>query len=202
MGSRSFKVAAMLMKRYGIVVEPESLSDAALDRLESRVKFPRIGGSCTIREWADTVLGSDEQVRFYLPQSPRRNTHLNTLKFLSFDGIDLYKHMLKEARVNSPALTGLTPEEDSLVEDDDPVNPDQVKDESLLITASANSGLNMLYALVEEEERWEPVIYDQIKKLLVVHKNEQEMDTLDAFASLLDTLNETIKAARGVLNLS
>lgn len=77
------KVAHDLVRKYGVLIDPASLSDQAISRLQSRKNYPRISDGYTLREWSDLVLGEGEHVDFYLPHSPRRNTHLGTVRCLS-----------------------------------------------------------------------------------------------------------------------
>lgn len=77
------KVTYDLLRKYGVLVDPDSLSDLAVARLHARKNYPRVTSGYTLREWSDIVLGEGEQVEFYLPHSPRRNTHLGTIRYLS-----------------------------------------------------------------------------------------------------------------------
>ncbi len=76
------KVAYDLLRKYGVLVDPYSLSDMAVARLHARKNYPKVTSGYTLREWSDMVLGEGEQVDFYLPHSPRRNTHLGTVRYL------------------------------------------------------------------------------------------------------------------------
>ena len=90
-----YKVALDLLQKYGVMVDPGSLSDAVVERLHPRVNYPRFSYGQTLREWSDAVLGEGEQVQFFLPQAPRRNTHLATVQFLSDDVRELTDALVK-----------------------------------------------------------------------------------------------------------
>lgn len=92
------KVTYDLLRKYGVLVDPESLSDLAIARLHARKNFPRITSGYTLREWSDIVLGEGEQADFYLPQSPRRNTHLGTVRHLSTGASTAVFELLKSVQ--------------------------------------------------------------------------------------------------------
>ena len=188
------KVAADLLRKYGVLVDPLSLSEQALARLARRINYPRVPPEATLRVWSDQVLGEGESVRFFLPQQPRRNTRLYTTQHLS-ESADLLVDELCDR-----ALAGLYASEPK-AERGSPadLSNEVVQEEIESITAGARRGLNILHALLEESVDWEPVIAERIQALLVAHQGDDEVDTLDAMTELLGHLNVTIRAARRVL---
>ncbi|MFJ3486805.1 hypothetical protein ACIPL1_25850 [Pseudomonas sp. NPDC090202] len=203
------KVAHDLLRKYGVMVDPESLSDAAINRLQSRTNYPRLSDDYTLREWSDLVLGEGEQVRFYLPQSPRRNTHLGTVQYLSSEAGSFIGELVKSVQSTNDedAETHVVFDEDDEEADQDdipltPREPAFVHDnEAEAITAGATRGINTLHALKEEaEERWSPAIQDCIAALLDSHKGEEEVDTLDVMVELVNRLDRLAREARKVLD--
>lgn len=51
------KVAADLLRKYGVLVDPNSLSEQAQARLATRINYPRVSPEATLRAWCDQVLG-------------------------------------------------------------------------------------------------------------------------------------------------
>lgn len=47
------KVAADLLRKYGVLVDPLSLSEQALARLARRINYPRVHPEATLRAWSD-----------------------------------------------------------------------------------------------------------------------------------------------------
>jgi len=164
------KVTHDLMRKYGVLVDPASLSDQAISRLQSRKNYPRISDGYTLREWSDLVLGEGEHVDFYLPHSPRRNTHLGTVRCLSL-GASLavseflgavqcvtVKHSGVETFEDEQALIGDVPvkeELDSVLREElDAYKKIDVSEESILSVLSKQA-----------KGRWSPLVQNCIRSL-------------------------------------
>ena len=191
-------IAATLHRKYGVLVEPSSLSDEVVQRLAKKINYPRITSWQTLKDWSDRVLGEGESVRFLLPQSPGRNTHFGTLRFLSEEARELVEH-IAERQVDQ--AIGQLEEAEEDVDFDDEIEAEVAvfapgAAEVEAITSSAQRGLNTLHALLEESDRWEPVIAARIEDLLKQHRGTEEVDTLSVMSALLDQLNKPIKAIR------
>lgn len=197
------QVAVDLLRKYGILVDPDSLSDRVLARLAGRVNYPRVNPhATTLRAWCDRVLGQGEHVSLFLPQEPGRNTHLSTIQYLTESAGLLVSEIREMESVGAyepePELeTEFEPSEGQ----DRAIHPNDqlIQKEIESITARANRGLNTLHALLEESEKWELVIKIQIQKILNKYQEAGEVDTLDAMTELITELNKTIAAARLVL---
>lgn len=194
------KVAADLLRKYGILVDPDSLSDRVLARLAKKINYPRMNPHDTLRAWSDRVLGEGERVSFFLPQEPGRNTHLSTIQYLTESADLLVGEICERALEGAPEReleTELKPSEerDRSTRASDPLIQKEIES----ITAGASRGLNTLHALLDESEKWELVTQIQIQKLLDKYQEADEVDTLDVMTELITELNKTIAAARLVL---
>lgn len=195
-----YKVAFDLLHKYGVMVDPGSLSDEVIERLYPRVNYPRFSYGQTLREWSDAVLGEGEQVQFFLPQAPRRNTHLATVQFLSDDIRELTDALVKaacpadEAEVEAAA-------EDSAYEPEVRAEPSSgLATEAQDITSGARRGINTLIALGEEaEERWSPAMRECIAAVRKDHERDDEADTLEVMVELVDRLDRLAREARRLL---
>ena len=195
-----YKVAFDLLHKYGVMVDPSSLSDEVIERLYPRVNYPRFSYGQTLREWSDAVLGEGEQVQFFLPQAPRRNTHLATVQFLSDDIRELTDALVKAACPADEAEVGGV-EEDSAYEPEVRLAaPTELAAEAQDITSGARRGINTLIALGEEaEERWSPAMRECIAAVRKNHERDEEADTLEVMVELVDRLDKLAREARKLL---
>jgi hypothetical protein len=207
---KRFKVTFDLLHKYGVLVDPESLSDEVVERLYPRVNYPRLVSGSTLRDWSDAVLGEDEQVRFFLPQSPRRNTHLGTVQFLSGEAKGFIRELVRAVEIEgepgaAPAEATFDAQEEDFAEDLSAADqPDfALSEEAEAITAGGQRGLNTLHSLQEvgeENERWSPAVLASITKLLEQHDGDEEIDTLEAMTQLVDRFDLMVRKAREVLD--
>ncbi|MFK0089214.1 hypothetical protein ACIQUS_18210 [Pseudomonas sp. NPDC090755] len=209
---KRFKVTFDLLHKYGVLVDPESLSDEVVERLYPRVNYPRLGSGNTLRDWSDAVLGEGEQVRFYLPQSPRRNTHLGTVQFLSSEAKGFIRELVRSVEIEGePGETSASTEAAFELQEED-FAPDlsageqpgfALNEEAEAIKAGGQRGLNTLHSLQEigeENERWSPAVLAGISKLLEQHDGDEEIDTLEAMTQLVDRFDLMVRKAREVLD--
>lgn len=163
------KVTYDLLRKYGVLVDPESLSDLAVARLHARKNYPRVTSGYTLREWSDMVLGEGEQVDFYLPHSPRRNTHLGTVRYLGVGASTAISEFLKSVQ---PAV--VTDLESNAVDDGQQLREIPVKEESeSLLRQEVDAFKNVekpeerLLAMLSKEAkgRWSPLIQSCINDL-------------------------------------
>ncbi|WP_313393051.1 hypothetical protein [Pseudomonas sp.] len=196
-----YKVAFDLLHKYGVMVDPSSLSDEVIERLYPRVNYPRFSYGQTLRDWSDAVLGEGEQVQFFLPQAPRRNTHLATVQLLSDDLRELSDAMVKavcpagEAEAEPAAQD--TPYEPEVRQ----APPSDFAAEAQVITSGARRGINTLIALGEEaEERWTPAMRECIGAVLKSHQQDSEADTLEVMVELVDRLDKLAREARKIID--
>ncbi len=206
------KVTFDLLYKYGVLVDPQSLSDEVVERLYPRVNYPRLAYGATLRDWSDAVLGEGEQVRFFLPQSPKRNTHLATVQYLSGEAKSFIGELVRAVEIEGePGSGAATTEVMADVEDED-FAPEfsaeaqpafALAEEADAITAGGQRGLNTLHSLIEvgeEDARWSPAVVECIGKLLDKHDGDEEMDTLEAMIQLVDRLDPMVRKAREVLD--
>ncbi|MGE8324360.1 MAG: hypothetical protein ACN6OX_14940 [Pseudomonas sp.] len=194
------KVALDLLHKYGVMVDPSSLSDEAIERLYPRVNYPRFSYGQTLREWSDAVLGEGEQVQFFLPQAPRRNTHLATVQFLSDDLRELTDALVKAACPADEAGVEAADELSAYEPEVRTATPSDFAAEAQDITSGARRGINTLIALAEEsEERWSPAMRECIAAVRKDHERDHEADTLEVMVELVDRLDKLAREARKVL---
>ncbi|MEG0858208.1 MAG: hypothetical protein RSG92_20720 [Pseudomonas sp.] len=204
------KVTLDLLRKYSVLVDPESLSEEAIERLYPRINYPRLAYGNTLRDWSDAVLGEGEQVRFFLPQSPKRNTHLATVQFLSGEAKNFISEVVKAVEVEgepgSDSVDAPTDEQDDdFALDLQAVEQSKIalNEEAAAITAGGQRGLNTLHSLKEvgeENQRWSPAVVACIGKLLEKHDGEEEVDTLEVMTQLVDRFDLMVRKAREVLD--
>ncbi|MFK8331871.1 hypothetical protein M2D63_017845 [Pseudomonas sp. BJa5] len=207
---KRFKVTFDLLYKYGVLVDPESLDDEVVERLYPRVNYPRLASGSTLLDWSDAVLGEGQQVRFYLPQSPRRNTHLATVRFLSGEARSFIGELIQAVEIEGEPGEASTKsafdaqDEDYAPDLSDHEQPDfALNEEAEAITAGGQRGLNTLHSLLEvgeENERWSPAVLASIEKLLEQHDGDEEIDTLEAMTQLVDRVDLMVRKAREVLD--
>lgn len=196
-----YKVALDLLQKYGVMVDPGSLSDAVVERLHPRVNYPRFSYGQTLREWSEAVLGEGEQVQFFLPQAPRRNTHLATVQFLSDDVRELTDALVKAVCPADEAEAEPAIEDQAYEPQVRLAPPSDFAAEAQVITSGARRGVNTLIALGEEaEERWSPAMRECIGAVLKNHQQDDEADTLEMMVELVDRLDKLAREARKLLH--
>jgi hypothetical protein len=202
--TRRSKVTFDLLRKYGVLVDPDSLSEEVVERLHPRINYPRLSYGQTLREWSDTVLGEGEQVLFFLPQAPKRNTHLSTVQFLSHDAKAFIDELVTVAQTggDSEAQATIETQEETFVLDLSKAEQTGFDKEAEAITSGGQRGVNTLRALMdvaEEDKCWSPAVVECIGKLLEIHDGEEEADTLEVMTQLVDRFDLMVRKAREVL---
>lgn len=186
------KVAYDLLRKYKVLVDPDTLSESAIARLRSRKNYPRWDEKTTLREWSDAVLGYGEQVDFYLPCHLRRNTRLGTVQRMSQKGGDLINELLASVQV-------IAPDDYSDVHDEElcasTIGVQQEPDSAFqaemdAIRAADCSGLQLLDSLMQNaDNRWSPTVHTCIGELLDSGRTGSELELM---IRLLDRLDQVI----------
>lgn len=184
------KVAYDLLRKYGVLVDPYSLSDMTVARLHARKNYPRVTSGYTLREWSDMVLGEGEQVDFYLPHSPRRNTHLGTVRYLCAGADTAITELLKSVQ------PGQVKELETIVTVDEQQNGEiPIKEESeSVLRREVNAFKNVdqadqgLLSLLNDKAkgRWSPLIQTCIHDLA---QAESTCSDAEMMVRLLDRIN-------------
>lgn len=161
------KVTHDLLRKYGVLVDPTSLSDQAIWRLQSRKNYPRISDGYTLREWSDLVLGEGEQVDFYLPHSPRRNTHLGTVRCLSLGVIQAISEFLGAVQFVTLKQSVAGECDEQALTGDVPVKEEEysVLREELDAFKSIESPRESILSMLSKEAkgRWSPLVQNCIR---------------------------------------
>ncbi|HEN8797510.1 TPA: hypothetical protein U8251_000022 [Pseudomonas putida] len=163
------KVAYDLLRKYGVLVDPYSLSDMTVARLRARKNYPKVTSGYTLREWSDMVLGEGEQVDFYLPHSPRRNTHLGTVRYLCTGAETAITELLKSVQPGPVKELGTVLAVDEQQNGEIPikVESDSVLREEVNAFRNVDQADQGLLSLLNDKakDRWSPLIQTCINDL-------------------------------------
>ncbi|NNJ14576.1 hypothetical protein CSV86_004610 [Pseudomonas putida CSV86] len=161
------KVTHDLLRKYGVLVDPTSLSNQAIWRLQLRKNYPRVSDGYTLREWSDLVLGDGEQVDFYLPHSPRRNTHLGTVRYLSLGAIQAISEFLGAVQFVTSKQSVAGESDEHALTGDMPVKEEEysvLREELDAFKNIESPGESILSLLSKEAKgRWSPLVQNCIR---------------------------------------
>lgn len=209
---KAAKAADKILKKYGVLIDPDTLSPEALRRVARLKNFPRIQTWQNLSTWSRAVFGEGERVNIFLPRYVHQGTQLGTVQGLSVgvrDVSDLREADIRSEYEDADEELEFDSEEDDEIEFEDELDDEfEAEEQQIVSTAGDNQrealredrlGIRVLENIHDEQPDLENGLLLAVDRVLEKHKIDATFDVFEMASALMKELNPLLLSARRVL---
>jgi hypothetical protein len=199
--------ADKILRKYGVLIDPSTLSPLALQRVARLKNFPRIQTWQNLSTWSRAVFGEGEKVNIFLPRYVHQGTQLGTVQGLSVDVRNVSD--LRESDIRSEYEDGEAVGFDSEVDDDIESEDDFESEEQQIVSSAGESqlealredrlGIRVLENIQDVQPDLENGLLLAVGRVLKKHQVDATFDVFEMAEALMNELNPLLISARRAL---
>lgn len=210
---KAAKAADKILKKYGVLIDPKTLSLEALRRVARLKNLPRIQTWQNLSTWSREVFGEGEKVNIFLPRYVHQGTQLGTVQGLSVGVRDVSD--LREADIRSEyeyeyenEKLEFDSEDDEIEFEDERDDEFETEEQQIVSTAGYSQrealredrlGIRVLENIQDEQPDLENGLLLAVDRVLEKHQVDATFDVFEMAAALMKELNPLLLSARRVL---
>lgn len=208
---KAAKAADKILKKYGVLIDPDTLSPEALRRVARLKNFPRVQTWQNLSTWSRAVFGEGERVNIFLPRYVHQGTQLSTVQSLSVgvrDVSDLREADIRSEYEDADEELEFDSEDDEIEFEDERGDEFEAEEQQIVSTVGDNQrealredrlGIRVLENIYDEQPDLENGLLLAVDRVLEKHKVDATFDVFEMAAALMKELNPLLLSARRVL---